>query len=249
MTRAEAEARREIARATRDREREARREIARATRDREREAQRETRRRAAEDEHGRETRRFAGSAMGREAWEKERAAVLKRRAEYDALHRTATNPAAYLPRLWVLPVAGGGGSSSHPFKVINASTATAAKVRVVPGSVNNVMPRVGTDENSPTGTPEGWPTLTVSASGYVYLRAVWEGAELRTLGAAALFFEPAIPADEDAASNQLIAQVFYTAPVAPATVGTLVILPGVTHSLFCERVKCGAVADYYWNAV
>jgi hypothetical protein len=66
----------------------------------------------------------------------------------------------------------GTGGVSHPFKLINASTtAPAAKVSVIYGTVNNFVPTIG-------GTSiftDPAPTLTV-VTGTVYLDATVDGA-------------------------------------------------------------------------
>lgn len=73
---------------------------------------------------------------------------------------------------WIISAERTGNSVSHPFKLINASTtAPAAKVSVIYGTVNNFVPTIG----GVSLFTDPAPTLTV-VTGTVYLDATVDGA-------------------------------------------------------------------------
>lgn len=226
----------------------AKREAHREARESAHEAARETARRTKEDERGRDLLLFAGSGGGRAEFDEYRAKVLARRGAAGVQERIvrAGSGADLIQRSDTItsPPSEGAVESDFPFRVVDDSQSGVAKVRIVPGGVNNLMARVAGVANVPT-TAGVWPVLAVSGSGFVYVRTTWSGSEPRTLGAADLFFAASVPANGDAEGFQLVAQVSYDT----LTAKIIGIYQSVTHSLFVQRVKCGNVASYYWNAI
>lgn len=158
-------------------------------------------------------------------------------------------------------IGGGGGVSNpdHPFKGIAANKAPVgetpgeARVRVIFGTVNSVVPNImdaDTEVNVPldgtTGDPSHPPRLLCEASGGIWLQTVWTGDEpFRAVTSADIvwYASESPPADTDDYAYYLLANV----TVEDSAVTS--ISQAVTHSLFVQRVKCGGTAQYYWNGV
>lgn len=129
--------------------------------------------------------------------------------------------------------AGGSAQWTHPFQVLDASTATpAAKVTIRFGQVNSITPTIG-------GTAmdaDPAPTLTV-ISGVVYLACTLNGAGAIT--AAAIANAAAQPAN-DATHGYLT-----LATVTVASDAVTAINQAVTHSL--QMRKCGVADMHFWG--
>lgn len=68
----------------------------------------------------------------------------------------------------------GVASGNHPFKVLNASTTLAQKVRILPGLINYVFATVGGSANDQTSEADHFasaPRLTITGAGMIVLNA------------------------------------------------------------------------------
>lgn len=128
----------------------------------------------------------------------------------------------------------GGTVSSHPFKVIDASTVgpDAAKVRVTFGQVNSITPTIATVALDNATTPE----LTV-VSGVVYLKINVDGSGLVT--SVEVLNAASIPAETATEGYITIATVTVTSDAVTA------INQSVTHSL--GHQKCGTAVHNKWG--
>lgn len=134
--------------------------------------------------------------------------------------------------------------SVEPLTVRNASTESDAKISVLAGTVNSWEPKIwdGSALRALTytsGDPPAPPTITITQSGFILLAV--EVNRNGTITQVRVVFSPSIPADigpddnyavatentaqdpdADAGVGYLpLAQITYTAPVLPATVGTI----------------------------
>lgn len=232
----------------------ARREAHRLELDKGRAERRETALRAREDEHGRELRRFASSPWGRKEFEDYKARVLARRAQLET-SESVREPWKYLPTVWQLNV-GTGGGGNHPFKGKKANktdSPAAARVRVVFGAVNSVVPTIHdavTAADVPldgtTDTPPRPPVLATPTAGKVYLETVWSGAEPKILASAEVKHAASVPADDDTHGYQLL----FTVTLNGASDAVESIAQATTSSYNVQRTKCGsATAVYYFTGI
>lgn len=128
---------------------------------------------------------------------------------------------------------GGGSSENHPFRVINASTESAAKVSVVYGQVKNITPTMG-------GTPlssSAPPTMAV-VSGTVYLDVTVDSSTgLPT--SVAVGNAAATPADTSTHAYLTLAAVTVVGSAVTA------INQSVTHSLGFQRCGSGTLYNFW----
>lgn len=122
-------------------------------------------------------------------------------------------------------------AATHPFQVVDASTAApAAKVRVVFGQVNSITPTIDATYLDYD------PTLTV-VSGVVYLKVNLDGDGL--VASAEIGNAAALPADTATEGHLTLANVNVAADAVIA------ISQSVTHSL--GHQKCGEDIHNFWG--
>ncbi len=124
-------------------------------------------------------------------------------------------------------------SASHPFKVLNASTATEAKVRVVFGQVNSITPTIATVALGTDPAPE----LTV-VSGVVYLKITVD-EETGVVSTAEIGNAATLPASTVTEGYLTLAEVTVASDAVTA------INQAVTHSLGSRR--CGTNDYHFWG--
>lgn len=135
--------------------------------------------------------------------------------------------------LSVLGGRGGASSAPHPFQVLNASTATEAKVKVTFGQVNSITPTIG--GYALDADPDDPPLLTV-VTGVVYLAVILNVSGAIT--SAGIHNAAALP-DDDVTHGYLTLAV-----VSVDGRSTTEINQSVTHSL--GHQKCG-VRHNFWG--
>lgn len=129
-------------------------------------------------------------------------------------------------------VGGRGRSSPHPFMVLNASTSTEAKVKVVFGQVNSVTPTIGGYE---IGTDD--PPLLTVVTGVVYLAVVLDVAG--DIVSASIHNADVLP-DNDVTHGYLT-----LARIVVEKTSVKEIVQSVTHSLGMRR--CGVSDIHFWG--
>lgn len=121
---------------------------------------------------------------------------------------------------------------SHPFKV----TLSGLKFKVVPGTVNSVMPKLdGTNlDNKPQ------PEHTISASGHVYLKCKHTSG-VSFPDTVTVEYATTVPADDDTYAYVDLATIVVTSGKSSKT------SQPVRTSLYGERLKCGSsTAEYFF---
>lgn len=134
--------------------------------------------------------------------------------------------------------AGPGNTTSemtHPFQVVDASTETQAKVRVVFGQVHSVTPTIGGDPLD--ADPDDPPLLNVE-NGVVYLAVVLDADDDYAITSASIHCDGTLP-DEDATHG------YITLATVTVDDGVLTAInQSVTHSL--GHQKCGEDTHNFW---
>lgn len=122
---------------------------------------------------------------------------------------------------------------SHPFKV----TLSGLKFKVVPGTVNSVMPTLdGTALDNATA-----PEKTISASGHVYLKCA-HSAPTSFPSTITVEYASSVPADSDSYAYVDLATIDVTSGKATKS------SQPVRTSLYGERLKCGGdPAEYFFS--
>jgi len=121
---------------------------------------------------------------------------------------------------------------SHPFKV----TLSGLKFKVVPGTVNSVMPTLdGTALDNATA-----PEKTISASGHVYLECVHTAGSNFPVSVAVKFDTATPSPNTDTRLYIHIATIVVTSGAAKKTAQV------VTTSLWAEYFKCGSNDPEYY---
>lgn len=124
-------------------------------------------------------------------------------------------------------------STDHPFKV----KLSGLKFKVVPGTVNGVMPKMDGTSTRLDDTPA--PEKTISESGYVYLECQHNASEDFPV-AVKVKYATSVPANSEEFLNVHIATINVTSGKATKTAQV------VTTSLAAEYFKCGSGDPEYY---
>ena len=126
-----------------------------------------------------------------------------------------------------------GGTCKHPFYVKKYVTDGVLQYSVCVGSVNNVL------------LPDSDVLETVSADGFVYIRAEYDGTNYPSIpdGVSALFAAGTMPADTDTYGRIAICHITGVDDPDTATFTQL-----VTGSLWSDRIKLGGTTPRYYFA-
>ena len=131
---------------------------------------------------------------------------------------------------------GGSTATTHPFQVVNRSSATVVKVEVVFGQVNSVTPTingVGLDEEDDEGDP---PRITLSSERLVYLDVTVDAG---VVTGALVWAANVLPSNTSTHGYLTLATITYASGRVSA------INQSVTHSL--GHQKRGTNLHQFWG--
>lgn len=124
-------------------------------------------------------------------------------------------------------------SPDHPFKV----KLSGLKFKVVPGTVNSVMPTMDGTSTRLDASPA--PEKTITESGYVYLECQHNASQDFPV-AVKVKYSTSVPANDEEFLNIHIATINVTSGKATKTAQV------VTTSLSAEYLKCGSNPPEYY---
>ena len=132
------------------------------------------------------------------------------------------------------------GSAAHPFLVKLVKVSGAWHFKVVPGTINSLVPTL--DGTALDTDPA--PTKSLgSVSGYVYLECKYTSGQPFPVAAdLKVQYDTAVPADSDTMSYVALAYLDFSGAVPKKTAQY------VLTSLWGERLKCGTnPAEYFYT--
>lgn len=141
---------------------------------------------------------------------------------------------------FVLEDAGDADEAPHPFLVTVHKSGGSWHFKVVPGTVNSLVPILGSSTLDSLPSPTG---SIGSVSGYVYLECKYtEGEAFPVAADLKVQYDTAVPADTDTMSHVALAYIDYTGTFPRKTAQF------VRTSLWGERLKCGDnPAEYFYT--